>query len=1353
MGFLVEAFWDRGVYCEGIDISEYAISKVRRDVRDYCSVGSLTDPIPGRFDLITCIEVLEHLRPELVKPAVANLCAAADVILVSSTPSDLEEPTHYNVRPPIYWLQLFSEFDFWPDARFDASFVTMHAMLLRKGSPPSDDFLRLYSEYIRHKTAFHIQSVNAQQLDTQLKAQSERESLTSRALEESQTRLASLQHELAHAARVEQSLFNSRVEVDRLTAEVERAKAESARVAAEMEALTLERDRLTREAEMSRAERAEVDRLLGEAQRERARVQLMLADVQATLNSVLTSRGWRLAERCRRPLRKVRHDWPRLYKGVRFVARKFIKSNAPQLTKLPPAPIPVHEPPTPRTDNIQDALPTQSSPTERRSLDDDYEKWIEEQEPNREELLNQRRSAKSLDGPLFSVIVPVYQTDHSILRACIQSVQEQTYERWELCVAVGPGGDPRNWQFLRELTEGDQRIRVTRLDENRGISNNTNAALDLATGEFVALLDHDDVLAPFALFEVTKRLQLQPDADILYSDHDYLDSEQGLRCAPLFKPGWSPEIMLSANYITHFTVLRRSLVEQAGRFDPETDGAQDWDLFLRITDRTSCISHIPGILYHWRMHAGSTAHNDSVKSYAANAQLLAIRRHMARCGMNAEPEVLSDGLLHVRFQRPPEGMVSIIIPTKDRVDLLSRCISTLLESTQYRNFEILIVDNGSRDSKTKEYFSSLAGDERIRILWHPGRFNYSTVNNRAAREAKGSFLLFLNNDVEVIQPEWLMELVSWANYKAVGIVGAKLLRANGTIQHAGVILGMSGFADHAFADQPALTFGIAGSTGWYRDFLAVTGACMMMRREVFDELGGFDEKFTLCGSDVEICLRAYGRGYRIVYNPFAELIHHEQQTRDADVPPGDYVESFKHYRRWLITGDPYWSPNLSIWQKQPAFRYRGEESSLDFAERHVEAMKCALTKSMGSRQANDEDLYVSRFDCSEEQIRHLREQSRTLHGFRPVERVLWFIPSFEHAFYGGMFTILRFAAHWSREHGVQNLFAVCDDADKQAMADRIRSVYPALQDPDLFILRSKEQGINLPPVDASICTLWTTAYYALHHEGAARRFYLIQDFEPAFYRAGSISALAENTYRMGLFGIANTISLKNIYESEYGGSAVSFTPCINEAVFHPSERPKSRNSLEPQLVFCYGRPTHPRNSFELLTAAMKRLKQAMGDHVRIVSAGADWNPSEYGLDGIIDNLGILAYEDTARLYRMSDVGVVMMLTRHPSYIPLELMASGCLVVTNVNSWTSWLLKDGENCLLASTTATAIAETVERALRDASLREQITANAIVQVRSEYTDWSSQMEKVYNYMCDPKSFNTEATLSGVSATAAN
>ena len=564
-----------------------------------------------------------------------------------------------------------------------------------------------------------------------------------------------------------------------------------------------------------------------------------------------------------------------------------------------------------------------------RSADIDYLSWIDEYEPAECDLRAQRELSRTfLYRPLFSIVIPVFKVRDSFLDACINSVLGQTYDNWELCLTHAAGQDDSNLARLRSLSLTNSNIRLVELPENGGISVNTNAALDLATGDFVAFLDHDDTLAPFALFEAAAALQAKAEADVLYSDHDYLDPEHSLRQLPLFKPDWSPEIMLSANYITHLTIIRKSVLQTVGYFNPDMDGAQDWDLFLRAIEQTDRVVHIPKVLYHWRMHPESTAHNSSAKSYVTSAQLRCLQRHVAARNLCAVPEVMPNGLIHMRPLRTPDTLVSIIIPTRDRLDLLTRCISTLTEMTAYPRFEILIVDTGSAGAETKDYFKTVSADSRIRVIWYPGQFNYSAANNMAAREAQGDLLLFLNNDVEFIKPDWLTELVMWAQDPCIGIVGGKLLRPDASIQHAGVVIGMNGFADHPFADEPALTFGLAGSTGWYRNFLAVTGACMLMRRDVFQQLGGFDEKFLLCGSDVEICLRARARGYRVVYNPFAELVHHEQQTRGTAVPDSDYLESLKHYGKWLLKPDPYWNPNLSFWSRKPSTGPAGSRLAL-----------------------------------------------------------------------------------------------------------------------------------------------------------------------------------------------------------------------------------------------------------------------------------------------------------------------------------------------------------------------------------------------------------------------------------------
>jgi glycosyltransferase involved in cell wall biosynthesis len=386
------------------------------------------------------------------------------------------------------------------------------------------------------------------------------------------------------------------------------------------------------------------------------------------------------------------------------------------------------------------------------------------------------------------------------------------------------------------------------------------------------------------------------------------------------------------------------------------------------------------------------------------------------------------------------------------------------------------------------------------------------------------------------------------------------------------------------------------------------------------------------------------------------------------------------------------------------------------------------------RPPSEEELMVRLFDFGQEDLQ-LQQQTSAAIGFRKVETVVWFIPRFVNAFYGGIFTILRFAEYWSRAKGVHNVFAVCGSADPAVMLGRIRNILAQCPKSDLYVLSDREDVKDLPAADAAISTLWLTAYFALRYNKVNRRFYFIQDYEPAFFRAGSISGLVDSTYRLGFYGIANSVSLRKSYENEYGGKAVHFTPCVDQTLFQPLDGKRSAPADRPWQVFCYTRPSTGRNAFELLARALRQLKSRLGERVKIVTAGEDWNTADHDLSGIVENLGVLPYRDTARLYRESDVGVVLMLTRHPSYIPMELMASGCLVVTNRNHWTEWLLEHERTCLLSHTTATSLMETIERGLTDDAMREKITQHALALVRERYSDWTPEMDKVYGFMCNP------------------
>lgn len=556
---------------------------------------------------------------------------------------------------------------------------------------------------------------------------------------------------------------------------------------------------------------------------------------------------------------------------------------------------------------------------------DMYPDFIARTTPGSEELARQRSLSASWDRrPLISFITPVYKPPLEALRATLESVQAQTYDFWELCIVDASGADEEIRRLLEAFAEKDERIRLKFLDQNLGISENSNKALAMASGEYVALLDHDDVLAPEMLFEVVSRLRENDLADVIYFDEDKL-SEDGLhRHDPFFKPDFSPEMLISANYLTH-AVYRRSLVISAGRFDPAYDGCQDWDLAFKITELTGHVEHIPKVLYHWRQVSGSTASEFSAKSYVFERQIRCVQEHLRRLGLpQARAYFPRPGFLRAMW-RTTEAKVSIVIPTKDKVNYLKRTIESITEQTNSPNYEIILVDNGSISASTLRYYEKLRDNPGIKIVEYKELFNYSKANNLGAEVATGDYLLFLNNDVEILHSDWLQELLRWAERPGIGVVGAKLLYPDDTIQHAGVVIGMEGHASHVFWGYREYQSGPFGAADWYRNYSAVTGACMMMRQETFRETGGFDEKYVLAFSDIELCLRIRERGYRIVFTPFARLRHFEGKSRGDHIPSNDIRVGADDFLPFIKAGDPFYNMNLSYLARKPTIGTISEE--------------------------------------------------------------------------------------------------------------------------------------------------------------------------------------------------------------------------------------------------------------------------------------------------------------------------------------------------------------------------------------------------------------------------------------------
>jgi len=522
--------------------------------------------------------------------------------------------------------------------------------------------------------------------------------------------------------------------------------------------------------------------------------------------------------------------------------------------------------------------------------------------------------------PRFSVLMPVFCPPLPFLEQAVQSVVDQVYPHWELCIADDASKTPHVKQIIEEYVAKDSRIKVVYRSQNGHISQASNSALEIATGEYISLLDHDDLLTPDALYEVVLMLNRHPEADMIYSDEDKLSAENEL-IAPYFKPEWSPESFLSRMYTCHLGTYRRSIIQEIGGFRVGFEGAQDYDLVLRFTERTDNIFHIPKVLYHWRMHAGSAAGGTEAKPYAYIACQKALQDSLNRRSEPGRVEDVPGYLGHyiIRYEIKDYKLVSIIIPTRDLGDVLDNCLESIYSKTLYPNYEVIVIDNGSVEAKTAQVLSKWKGKEPSRFNSHrlDIPFNFSKINNYAVTKAKGEYLLFLNNDTEVITPDWLNGMVEQSQRHEIGAVGALLIYDDDKIQHAGVVMGLGGVAGHSYYQMPKNIPGYFGNVAGLNNVSAVTGACLMCRREVFEQVGGFDDALTVAYNDVDLCLKMLEKGYRNIYLPHVVLYHHESKSRGYEDSPEKKARLARESRiiesRWqkYIDNDPYYSPHLT----------------------------------------------------------------------------------------------------------------------------------------------------------------------------------------------------------------------------------------------------------------------------------------------------------------------------------------------------------------------------------------------------------------------------------------------------------
>jgi len=546
------------------------------------------------------------------------------------------------------------------------------------------------------------------------------------------------------------------------------------------------------------------------------------------------------------------------------------------------------------------------SAREDTSASSEYHRWLQRHRANTRDLDRMRQEALGFTfQPLISIITPVFNTPVQWLRECVESVLTQTYEKWELILIDDHSIEPATLRSLTELAASDSRIILAKDEKRRGISAASNRGLALARGDWVAFLDHDDLLEADALFQNVKWLQDHPDADLIYSDEDKL-TERGFD-SPIFKPDWSPDYFLTCNYVGHFTLIRRELLKQVGGFRSTFDGAQDYDLFLRVTEQTNRIDHIPRVLYHWRRTLTSTADNIQCKPKMLEAGRRALEAHLERRQQPGHVAVDCRTYLYwVKRELTEAKKISIIIPVRNRVDLLARCLDSLTSKTSYAAYEVVVVDNDSQSEDARAYFSQF----KHRLLHYSGHFNLSAINNFAVKQTDSPWLLFLDYHTEVFDGDWLTTLAEHVQRREVGAVGPRLLYPDNTVQHAGMVLGVGGIAEQAFHGLPAEAPGVCRQLQATRNYSAVTGACLLTRRDVFEEVGRFDEALPVSFGDVDLCLKMRHAGYVVVYTPFANLYYHKSAVRRQTAEPHD---ANLMRERWpkVLERDPYYNPNLS----------------------------------------------------------------------------------------------------------------------------------------------------------------------------------------------------------------------------------------------------------------------------------------------------------------------------------------------------------------------------------------------------------------------------------------------------------
>jgi len=932
-----------------------------------------------------------------------------------------------------------------------------------------------------------------------------------------------------------------------------------------------------------------------------------------------------------------------------------------------------------------------------------YQEWILLNEPDEVELQKQRAASDSFKvKPLISIVTPVFNPPVDVLEELIESVLEQTYPNFELY--LGDFGDSKDVKdLIKKYEKLDPRVVYTSFKNNEGIAGNSNQILERITGEFIALLDHDDTISPDALYENVKLLN-EDDYDFIYSDKDKIDLN-GNRFDPLFKPQLSPEMLLNINYLTHLNLMRTKIVKDIGGWDSDTDGAQDWDIFLRVIAASNKVAHIPKVLYHWRVIESSTAMSIETKPYALAGQRRAIDKYLELKGIDAKSyhkktELFLDWNKEKIYRNP------IVYVYFSNISNTLRTIRHIRATTQTPSFVVLKhkdIEVKSLEKKLQSFYKKITvgeytQDDLFKVF---ATTQPSTTANNA--------ILVLKDTIRLPKTSWYEDLVGWLTIEDVAAASGRLLDKHDLILESGALINKKSEYTPLFQGYPRFYQSYIGNAEWVRNLSILSSSFFATTTDYVKEFD-FEKRTKKNENFDDFFLWLTGENKRLVMTPHVSMI------QDGSKPSSKHsVKTNSSVDTYI---DPFSNPNMSADEPLRLFSDEADVASQP------------QTQVIDSYQS-DATILASTFDISEAEMKKNLDALKKGGSSHP-ESVAWILPAYD-LVYAGLMNIFSFANYLNTTQGLKTtVYILKNSKDVSNEKKQAVKAFPSLKSAK-FVGILPNDVTAIEDHDIGIATQWATAYPLAKAANVKDKWYFIQDNETNFYPKGSISSLVELSYRFGFKAIANTPGLLDLYRKTYGGDGVVVKSLVDLSAYYPRED-RYYTPKAVYRVFFYARPNMPRNAFELGVAGLKVLKEQLGESVEIITAGADWDASQYGAEGYFTNLGKVSYETVPKLYRSVDAGLMFMFSGHPGVTASELMASGCPVVVNEYDDVTWheLYKDEVTCLVTKATASEVARNIRRCLEDTDLRKTLIDNGIKLTKSFYSGYSNSSDKAYKQL---------------------